>query len=78
MPRVWDVPEEVRTVHLCSCTPLHAAEIGELLDRADIVWWEKPPNAGLLAFLERDSQVFVDRDRLDDARAIAQHVLQES
>jgi hypothetical protein len=78
MPRVWDVPQDVRTVHLCSCTPAHAMQIGDLLDEAGIVWWEKPPNAGFLAFLERESQVFVDRDRLEEARAIAQRVLQET
>ena len=78
MPRLWDVPKDVRTVHLCSCTLAHAAEIGELLDDAGIVWWEKPPPAGLLAFLEREFQIFVDRERLDEARVIAQHVLQEA
>jgi hypothetical protein len=78
MPRVWDVPDDVRTVHLVSCTPEHAAEIGELLEEAGIVWWEKPPNAGFLAFLERESQVFVDREHLEEAQQIAQRVLQEA
>jgi hypothetical protein len=77
MPRLWNVPRDVRTVHLCSCTPEHAAEIGAELDEAGIVWWEKPPSPGLLAFLERDSQVFVDRERLDEALVIARRVLEE-
>ena len=78
MRRVWDVPEDVRTVHLCSCTPLHAAQIGAELDEADIVWWEKPPTGGLLAFLDRDSNLFVDREHLEEAQAIAQRVLEEA
>ena len=77
MRRVWDVPEDVRTVHLCSCTPLHAAQIGAELDEAGIVWWEKPPTGGLLAFLDRDSNLFVDREHLEEAQAIAQRVLTE-
>jgi len=59
--RVWDVPEHVRTVHLCACTPAHAEEIGRALDAADIVWWVKPPSGGFLAFLDREYHVFVDR-----------------
>ena len=75
--RVWDVPKEVRTVHLCACSPFHAAEIGALLEEAGIVWWEKPPTAGLLAFLDRESNLFVDRERLAEAQRIADEVLQE-
>jgi hypothetical protein len=77
MPRLWDVPKDIRTVHLCSCAPHHAVEIGEALDAAGIVWWEKPPTAGLLAFLEREVQIFVDRDHVDDARAVARQVLED-
>jgi hypothetical protein len=75
MRRLWDVPKDVRTVHLCACSPLHAAEIGHALEEAGIVWWEKPPSAGVLAFLERESQLFVDRTRLDEAREIARGII---
>lgn len=77
MRRVWDVPKEVRTVHLCACSPFHAAEIGAALEEAGIVWWEKPPNSGLLAFLDRESNVFVDREHLAEAQAIAEAILRE-
>jgi hypothetical protein len=77
MRRLWDVPKEVRTAHLCACSPIHAAEIGAALDEVGIVWWVKPPTAGFLAFLDRESNVFVDRTRLEEARAIAASVLEE-
>jgi hypothetical protein len=75
MKRIWDVPDDVRTVHLCACSPAHAAEIGEALEDAGIVWWVKPASAGFLAFLQRESQVFVDRTRVEDATTIARRVL---
>jgi hypothetical protein len=77
MRRVWEVPKEVRTVHLCACSPIHAAQIGEALEEAGIVWWEKPPTSGLLAFLDRESNLFVDRARLAEAQAIAEPILTE-
>jgi len=74
--RVWDVPEHVRTVHLCACTVEHAEEIGRALDDVDIVWWVKPPTGGLLAFLDREYHVFVDRTQRDAAAEIAQAILE--
>ena len=76
MRRVWDVPADVRTVHLCACTLEHAEQIGGVLDAEDIVWWVKPPSGGFLAFLDREYHVFVDRTRRDDAAAIAQAILE--
>jgi len=75
MKRIWDVPSDVRTVHLCACTLEHAAQIGAALDEAGIVWWVKPPSTGLLSFLQRESQVFVDRTRVEEASAIARHIV---
>jgi hypothetical protein len=75
MKRIWDVPEDVRTVHLCACTLEHAARIGAALNDAGIVWWVKPPSAGLLSFLQREAQVFVDRTRVEEATEIARSVL---
>lgn len=75
MKRIWDVPRDVRTVHLCACSPAHAEEIGAALEEAGIVWWIKPASAGFLAFLQREAQVFVDRERLEDAAAIARRIL---
>jgi hypothetical protein len=75
MKRLWDVPGDVRTVHLCACTPEEAAAIAAALDDAGIVYWVKPAPAGFLAFLQRESQVFVDRARVDDATAVARRAL---
>jgi hypothetical protein len=75
MKRIWDVPDDVRTVHLCACSLEHAAQIGVALDEAGIVWWVKPPSAGLLSFLQREAQVFVDRARVEEATAIARRVV---
>jgi hypothetical protein len=74
MKRIWDMPPDVRTVHLCACTPAQAAAIGAALDDAGIVHWIKPASAGLLAFLQRESQVFVDRTRVEEATEIARRV----
>ena len=74
--RIWDGPSGVKTVHLCACTPEHASEIGARLEDAGIVWWAKAPSTGFLTFLERDYNLFVDRERLDDARAIARAIIE--
>ncbi|HLB39118.1 MAG TPA: hypothetical protein VJM84_01570 [Actinomycetota bacterium] len=76
MKRVWDVPDDVRTVHLCACTLEHAEEIGAALEAVGIVWWVKPPSAGFLAFLDREYHVFVDRTRTADAAAIAHGIIE--
>jgi hypothetical protein len=73
--RIWDVPDDVRTVHLCACSPADAAELGVALEEAGIVWWVKPASSGLLTFLQRESQIFVDRTRVDEAAAIARRVV---
>ena len=67
----------MRTVHLCAVTPAHAAEIGEALEEAGIVWWVKPASSGFLSFLQRDSQIFVDRTKVEEATAIARRVLSQ-
>jgi hypothetical protein len=74
--RAWDVPPDVRTVHLCACTLEHAEEIGASLEALGIAWWVKPPSAGFLAFLDREHHVFVDRTRQADAAAIARDIIE--
>ena len=74
MPRLSDVPPDVRTVHLGAFTPEHAAAIAGELQERGIVWWTKQPG-----FLSRiwefgSVQIFVDRTALDEARAIADRV----
>ena len=77
MPWNAKIPPEVRTVHLGQFTPDHAEQLAEQFDAAGIVWWTKEPG-----FINRVWQlgveVFVDRARLDEARAIADHVLSGS
>ena len=45
-------------------------------DDVGIVWWIKPPDAGFLAFLDREAKVFVDRERRDEAASIARRILE--
>jgi hypothetical protein len=66
--------DEVRTVHLGQYTPEHANAIAAELEANGIVWWYKAP--GFLSQIwEHGVRLFVDRSRLDEARAIADRVL---
>jgi hypothetical protein len=67
----------VRTVHLGGYTHEHAEAIAARLEEAGIVWWYKTPDF-LSVLWERDVRLFVDRARLDEARAIAEEVLGQS
>jgi hypothetical protein len=74
MPWNPRIPPEVRTVHLGQFTPQHAVLIGERLDAAGIASWTKTP--GFVTRLwQLGIEVFVDRSRLDEARAIADEIL---
>ena len=62
------------TVHLGQFTREHANAIAGELERAGIAWWYKEP--GLLSSIwEQGVRLFVDRNRLGEARAIAARVL---
>jgi hypothetical protein len=66
--------DEVRTVHLGQFTHEHADEIAGELERAGIAWWYKAP--GFFSQIwELGVRLFVDRDRLQEAQAIAARVL---
>jgi hypothetical protein len=66
--------DDVRTVHLGQFTREHANEIAGLLEDAGIVWWYKAP--GFLSQIwEHGVRLFVDRERLDEAKTIAERVL---
>jgi hypothetical protein len=71
------IPPDVRTVHLGEFTYEHAEQLGEKLDAAGIAWWTKEPG-----FINRIWQLgvemFVDRTRLSEARAIADTILSAS
>jgi hypothetical protein len=64
----------ISTVYLGEFTWEHANTIAGELEEADIVWWYKQP--GFLSQIwEHGTRLFVDRERLEEARAIAARVL---
>lgn len=66
--------DDVRTVYLGQYTHEHADAIAGELEAAGILWWYKAP--GFLSQIwEYGVRLFVDRDRLEDARAIAERIL---
>ena len=63
------------TVYLGQFTWEHANQIAERLEAADITWWCKNPGTISYVFLmEWGPRLFVDTERLDDARAIAREI----
>lgn len=67
---------DVSTVHLGQFSWEAANDIAGALEDAGIVWWYKQP--GFLSQIwERGIRLFVDRERLDEAKEIARHVLAE-
>ena len=69
-------PPRVSTVYLGQFTWEHANAIAGELERAGIVWWYKQPGY-LSSIWEHGVRLFVDRDRREEANAIAARVLQE-
>ena len=68
--------DRVSTVHLGQFSRELANEIAGELEAAGIVWWYKAP--GLFSQIwEHGVRLFVDRDRLEDARAIAQRLAEK-
>ena len=63
----------VTTVHLGQFTREHANEIAGELEKAGIVWWYKEPG-WLSSVWELGVRLFVDKDRLAEAREIADRV----
>lgn len=67
---------DVRTVYLGQYTHEHAEAIAARLEGAGVVWWYKAP--GFLSQIwEHGVRLFVDRERLEEARTIADEVLAE-
>ena len=66
--------DDIRTVHLGGYTHEHAEAIAAELEKSGIAWWYKAP--GFLSQIwESSVRLFVDRDRLEEAKAIADAVL---
>lgn len=75
MKRAWQIPDDVRTVHLGGFTPAHGAEIAGRLEGAAIAYWAKAPTGFFTKLWERDVHLFVDRTKLDEAREVARRVI---
>lgn len=68
--------ESITTVHLGQYSREEANAIAGELEKAGIVWWYKDP--GFFSRIwEWGVRLFVDRSRLDEARAIAANTTQE-
>ena len=74
MPGLPQVPPDVRTVHLGQFTAEHADRIAAAFDEHGIVWWSKEPG-GLSRFWQLGIELFVDRERLAEAQALAQAIV---
>jgi hypothetical protein len=69
-------PEALSTVHLGQYTRETANEIAGELEQAGIVWWYKEPG-WLSQVWEFGVRLFVDKKRLEEARAIAERIVAE-
>lgn len=67
-------PEEITTVYLGRYTWEHANQIAEELEKADIVWWYKQPGFFSQIWEFGGIRLFVDRNRLDEAREISDRI----
>ena len=75
MKRAWQIPDDVRTVHLGGFTPPHGVEIAGRLEDAEIAYWAKAPTGFFTKLWERDVHLFVDRTKLDESREVARRVI---
>jgi len=73
MPWNPKIPPDVRTVHLGEFLPEHAARIGDELNARGIAWWTKDPGA-ISRIWQLGIEMFVDRDRLEEAVQVAANV----
>jgi len=65
---------KLTTVYLGQFTWEHSNAIAGELERAGIVWWYKQPGY-ISQIWEHGVRLFVDRDRLEEARRIAARIL---
>lgn len=72
-PGPGDPTRPISTVYLGRYTWDHANEIAGELENAGIVWWYKQPGFLSQAW-EFGVRLFVDRERIDEARAISDRI----
>jgi hypothetical protein len=70
MPGLPQIPRDVRTVHLGEFSWQHAELIAEQLEAHAIVWWSKEPGT-LSRVWQLGVELFVDREKIDQARELA-------
>jgi hypothetical protein len=68
--------KRISTVHLGQFTRETANEIAGELEEAGIVWWYKEPGY-LSQVWEMGVRLFVDKSRLDEAKAIRDRIVAE-
>lgn len=76
MSRRYPTDPNVSTVHLGQYTREHANAIAGDLEEAGIVWWYKEPG-WLSQVWEYGVRLFVDKERLAEARGIADRIVAE-
>jgi hypothetical protein len=78
MPTFWNrAPNDVITTYLGQFDRVTANEVAGRLEAAGIEWWYKEP--GFISVIwEFGVRLFVDRERLDEATAIADAVRAEA
>jgi len=74
VPKRYPSDPSIITVHLGQFTREHANAIAGQLEEAGIVWWYKEPGS-ISRLWEHGVRLFVDRDRLGQAKEIATQVL---
>jgi Putative prokaryotic signal transducing protein len=74
MPTIWErEPDNVITTYLGQFDRVMANAIAARLEEAGITWWYKEPSL-ISAVWEFGVRLFVDRERLDRAKAIVEEV----
>ena len=77
MPTLWErQPDDVITTYLGQFDRVTANAIAARLEDAGIVWWYKEPGVVSVVW-EFGVRLFVDRERLDRAKAIVEEVRAE-
>lgn len=74
MPTIWERgPDDVITTYLGQFDRVTANAIAARLEAAGIAWWYKEPGVVSVVW-EFGVRLFVDRERLDRAKAIVEEV----